>query len=96
MFYAKNKSKDKIKMNICFLIGRIVSEIQFEFILNSKRNSIAIFKLKLRNESIIEVQAYNELADYCYRKLKIEDRVLVYGSIKNNIVSAEEISIIMI
>ena len=91
MFYAKNKSKEKIKMNICFLIGRIVSEIQFEFILSSKRISIAIFKLKLSNESIIEIQAYDEIADYCYRNLKIGYKISIYGSIKSNIVLLKEI-----
>ena len=81
MFYAKNKSKEKIKMNICFLIGEIVSEIQFEFILNSKNNSIAMFKLKLSNESIIEIQAYDEIADYCYRNFKMGDIVECLGHI---------------
>ena len=77
-------------MNICFLIGKIVSEIQFGFILNSKRISIAIFKLKLSNESIIEIQAYDEMADYCYMNLKIGYNIFIYGSIKNNIVLLKE------
>ena len=80
-------------MNMCFLIGRIVSEIQFEFILNSKRNSIAIFKLKLSNESIIEIQAYNEMADYCFRNLERGDKIFIYGSIKRHIVLLKEIII---
>ena len=80
-------------MNICFLIGEIVSEIQFEFILNSKNNSIAMFKLKLSNESIIEIQAYDEMADYCYMNLKIRYNIFIYGSIKRHIVLLKEIII---
>ena len=80
-------------MNICFLIGEIISEVQFEFILNSKNNSILTFELKLSNGSIIEVQAFNEIADYCFRELKIGDIVFICGSIKSNIVLLKEIII---
>ena len=55
-------------MNLCFLIGKIISEINFKFVLNSKNISIAYFKIELNNKSIVEVKAYNELADYCYSK----------------------------
>ena len=49
-------------MNLCFFIGKICSEIQFEFILNSKNISIAIFDIELTNGSIIKVKSYNETA----------------------------------
>ena len=58
-------------MNLCFIIGKIVSEIEFKFIVNNKKYmSIAYFDIELKNKSIIKVKAYNELADYCYSKLK--------------------------
>lgn len=68
-------------MNLCFLIGKICSEIKFEFILNSKDISIAIFDIELSNGSIIKVKAYNEIADYCYANLEKEMIISLQGSI---------------
>lgn len=71
-------------MNLCYLYGRIIGKIEFEFIINSKNKSIAIFKLELFNKSIITIKAYNELADYCYSKLKDKDCIRVEGYINTN------------
>ena len=47
-------------MNICFLKGKIISDIEFKFIINNKKYySISIFKIKLDNKSIIAVKGYN-------------------------------------
>ena len=67
------------QMNLCFIIGKIVSEIEFKFIINSKNISIAYFKIELLNKSIVQVKAYNELADYCYSKLKKNDIIAIQG-----------------
>lgn len=54
-------------MNKCFFIGKIISNIDFKFIVNSKKYfSITTFKVKLENQSIITVKGYNEIADFCY------------------------------
>lgn len=66
-------------MNICFLIGKIISEIEFKFILNSKNISIAIFEIELKNKSIVKIKAYNDLADYCYRELIKSDYISIVG-----------------
>ena len=42
-------------MNICFVIGKIISEIEFKFIINSKNVSISYFKIELFNKSIINI-----------------------------------------
>lgn len=82
-------------MNLGFFIGKIVSDIQFDFILNSKNISIARFKLELENKSIIKIKACNELADYCYKKLEKEDVIGIVGMINLNmeiiIIDVEEI-----
>ena len=39
--------KEVKRMNICFFIGKIISEIKFDFILNGKDISIAVFYIKL-------------------------------------------------
>lgn len=42
-------------MNLCFIIGKIISEIEFKFVSNSKNTSIAIFQIELDNKNIIEI-----------------------------------------
>ena len=71
-------------MNEAFISGEIISEIDYKFIINSKKNALAGFKLKLGNNSVIRCIAYDEIADYCYRKLYVGKNVNVYGSLINN------------
>ena len=77
-------------MNEVFLIGNIVNEIEFKFIINSKNISIAMFNIETDDKQVIKIKAYNELADYCYSKLEKGKRVFIYGKIsKNNIIVKE-------
>ena len=55
-------------MNLCFVIGKIISDIEFKFIINSKNVSVTIFEMQLSNNSIITVKGYNEIADWCCQK----------------------------
>ena len=67
-------------MNICFFMGKIVSEINFKFIINDRQNiSIAIFEVELNNKSKITVIGYNEIADFCYSRLKKNDNIAFQG-----------------
>ena len=70
-------------MNICFFIGKIISKINFYFILNSKDISVAIFDIQLLNGGIIKVKGYNEMADYCYSCLEEGMKVQIEGCINN-------------
>ena len=71
-------------MNICFFIGKIISEIEYKFIVDNKKYySISMFQIELNNKSIITVKGYNEIADFCYRKLNRYDNILIKGNIKN-------------
>ena len=71
-------------MNICFFIGKIISEIEYKFIVDNKKYySISIFQIELNNKSIITVKGYNEIADFCYRKLNRYDNISIKGNIKN-------------
>ena len=71
-------------MNLCFLKGKIISEIEFNFTINTKNISIATFEIELLNKSKIKVKAYNELADYCYQKLKQGNVIFIQGYLDNN------------
>lgn len=67
-------------MNICFLTGKIISNIDFEFIIDDKKNtSIAIFKLKVDENCILKVKGYNAIADLCYRNLSLNNYISLQG-----------------
>lgn len=78
-------------MNICFIYGKIISEIDFKFIINNKNVSVVRFYIRLSNNSIIRVKAYNRLADYCYRNVIKEDKVYIYGRMERDEVIIKEI-----
>ncbi len=72
-------------MNLCFLIGKIISDIEFKFIINNKKYiAISIFTLKVSEICIIKVKAYNELADECYQKLVKSDVIGIQGKLNSN------------
>ena len=74
-------------MNKIYLIGEIVTDINFKFIINSKNISVAIFKIKtIRDNQIIPIKSYNEMADYFYSKHKKGDIVMLEGSLENDAV----------
>ena len=63
-------------MNFCVLYGKIVSEIEFKFIIKNKNKSIAFFDMLLFNKSVVRVKVYNEVADYIYRNLNKNQYVI--------------------
>lgn len=78
-------------MNICFLLGTVVDDVEFKFIYNSKNISISIFKLMLSNKSIVECEAYDEIADYIYRNIKRDDLIFIEGTIRNKNINIHNI-----
>ena len=80
-------------MNEVFLIGKIISDIEFKFIINSKNKAIACFEIKTADKQIVRVQAYNQLADFAYSKLNTNDNVFINGYIEANVVKVNFINI---
>ncbi len=80
-------------MNEVFLIRKLISDIEFKFIINSKNKAIACFEIKTADKQIVRIQAYNQLADFAYSKLNINDKVFINGYIENNVVKAKCINI---
>ena len=78
-------------MNLCILMGKIISKIEFKFIINSNNISVAIFELELSNESVIKVKGYNEIADICYQNLIKGEIVTIYGSLNNGMENPKNI-----
>lgn len=68
-------------MNKCFVLGYLVSEVQFSFTLKKKPISVAKFDLKLSSNSIIIVYSFDEIADFCYHSLKKGNSVFIEGKI---------------
>ena len=70
-------------MNQVFILGKIISDIEFKFIIKKKNKAIVIFKVKLLDDTIVTVEAYNEKADYCYSKLNKNDTIYIQGYINS-------------
>ena len=66
-------------MNTCFLIGKIVSDIKFDFMIYSKYTSIVQFYIKDKRKNIIKIVGYDKIADYCYKNLKKNNIVFIEG-----------------
>ena len=75
-------------MNEVFLIGKIISDIEFKFIINSKNKAIACFEIKTADKQIVRTQAYNE---WC--KLNKNDKVFINGYIEANVVKVKCINV---
>lgn len=74
-----------------FLVGTIIEEPEFKFIISKNLNfkecmhmSISRFNLKIDNETIITVKAYDEIADFCYSNLKKGNFITISGNINDS------------
>ena len=76
-------------MNEVFLIGKIISDIELKFIINSKNKAIACFEIETNDKQIVRIQAYNQLADLAYSKLNKNDKVFINGYIEDNVVKVK-------
>ena len=72
-------------MNEVFIIGKIITEVKFDFILNSKHISVSRFKImSIYDKQEINITAYDEMADYVYVNIKQGNFVMINGYLKNN------------
>lgn len=75
-------------MNICFLMGKIISDVEFDFIIeNNTINKDIVttrFKILLENGSIIKVKSYGKIAEECFQKYVKSDIVSIYGILNSN------------
>ena len=71
-------------MNRCILIGKIIYDVDFEFVYNDKAISIAICTIELQNNTRIQIYAIDDKADYMYRKLSRNDIIPIYGRLVSN------------
>lgn len=71
-------------MNKCFLLGKVIGKIDFKFAVGERHSSVVRFYMQLENKSIVKLITYDNLADYCYRNIKTNNELIVYGKLENN------------
>ena len=82
-------------MNEVFLIGKVLTDVEFKFMINSKRIAKARFKIKvIIDNEIINIVAYDEIADYVYKNINTQNMVMINGCIENNNVIIKKINTI--
>ena len=78
-------------INICFIMGKIASDIEFKFIYNSK-NHISRVKFWVETyKSKILIKGYDEIADIIYKNYKKNNFINFRGFIEKNEVIIKEI-----
>ncbi len=82
-------------MNLCLLLGQIITIPQYNFFYNSKKHiSIIEFKVKLNKDIILDVQAFDEKADFIYQFFDIKEFICFTGwldtDMKVNIIEIEK------
>ncbi len=80
-------------MNICFLEGKIISEVNFDFVYNSKRHTAIVdFIIETTSENSSKsyalahnkVYAYDCLADKLYEKCEQGDHIAIRGRVEKS------------
>lgn len=84
----------EVDMNEVFLIGKIITEIKFDFMLNSKKKSIAQFYLKTLDKEEIKIAGYDDIADFCYSRLNIDDNLFLYGFLSKDKVEIKKVKLL--
>ena len=81
-------------MNEVFLMGKVIKEIEYRFMLEKGKNAKAEIKLELLDKTQLKVIAYNEEADYTMQNIRKNDDIFIYGMIKETEVVVKNIYII--
>lgn len=73
-------------MNICFFIGKVLEIGQFKFIVNKKSyyKSKITLKIEILGGNIINVIAYDQVADYILRSDLLNSTVFLQGKLKSD------------
>ena len=82
-------------MNEVFIIGRIKTEIDFKFIINSKKYFSKVkFKIQTQDKQELKVVGYNSIADFALKHLKEQDTIIINGRLNTNMeIEVQEIQI---
>ena len=85
-------------INLCFLSGKVINKIDLKFVYNREKRSldkkhisITKIELELQDGQVIQLHAYNEMADYVFRNINQGDYITVQGKVKNTYVEIKQI-----
>lgn len=86
-------------MNVCFLQGKIISQVKFDFFYNSKKYiSVAKFDILLNqnmniydDSTVISVKGYDNQADEIYRNFQEGDYIGLIGYLQEDMVVITDI-----
>lgn len=78
-------------MNICFVIGKIVSEIEYRFMINSRNKAIVQLWLETSNFNKIYIVGYDDIADKIYNMFEKGDFISFCGKIESDKIIIEYI-----
>ena len=81
-------------MNEVFIIGKVIGEVKYKFILEKHNNAKAVISVELLDKTKLEVIAYNEIADYVLRNLDENKLVFINGKIYGKEVIACNIAVL--
>jgi single-stranded DNA-binding protein len=83
-------------LNKIFISGIITEEIEYKFMISKKHSAIAMFKIETYEKQIMEVIAYDDIADFALRRIKKSMLVYVEGSINSKMeIVAKHITYLM-
>ena len=71
-------------MNLVIITGKVISKIEYKFVYEGKKKAKASFKLRLENNSIINVFAYDNIADKIYQEVQQNDTINIIGKIRSD------------
>ena len=84
-------------LNIGYIIGKVINDINLQFIYDKRRKSISkkhvtIVEIMIKSHNnIIYARAYDDIADDIYRKIKKEDFMIICGKVRSNYFEVLEI-----
>lgn len=87
-------------MNIVFIIGKIIEEIDFDFMVKSNYNAVSktiirtfsgFGKKREIKECDLKVHAFNEVADELFSKYNIGDNIAIRGYLQSDYIVIEKI-----
>ena len=84
-------------MNIGCIIGKVINDINLQFIYDKRRKSISkkhvtIVEIMIKSHNnIIYTRAYDDVADYIYRNIEKGDFIIIYGKVRNDCLEVFEI-----
>ena len=64
---------------------------EFKFMINARNKAISLFIIKTFNHQLIQIKAYDKMADLAYRRLQKDTIVFIYGKLDHNFVQAIKI-----